>query len=160
MARLRCLVCGGGQLGAVAVEHVGEHGDRFPRVRAARPGSRGLAGREPLAFVPDVFVTVQLGGGPGAGLRVGGPGRGGEHERHVGVGAAGHRRVQPLPVFAAGDQRDPGVHGGALGGVPGDRVRQVARAVAAVAERPVGEPPLPGRRVGLEQAAGHDAVGW
>lgn len=28
-----------------------------------------------------------------------------------------HCGVQPLPVFAAGDHRDPGVHGGALGGV-------------------------------------------
>jgi hypothetical protein len=37
---------GGGQLGAVAVEHVGQDGDRFPRVRAAQPGSRGLAGQQ------------------------------------------------------------------------------------------------------------------
>ena len=71
----------GGQLGAVAVEDVGEYGDRFPRVRAARSGEQAAwPGRYPVAFLPDVFVAVQLGGGPGAGLRVGGPGRGGEHE--------------------------------------------------------------------------------
>ena len=145
---------GGGQRGAVAVQDVGEHGDRLPRVRCGRARAHGLGGQEPLAFVPDAFVPVQLGGGPGAGPRVGGPGRGGEHEREVGVGAAGHRRVQPLPVFAAGDQRDPGVHGAALGGVPGDRVGQVARLVAGVAEGPVGEPPLPGRRIRARAGGG------
>ena len=75
--------------------------------------------------MPDAVVAVEFGGGPGAGLRVGGPGRGGEHVGEVGVGAAGHRRVQPLPVLGAGDQRDAGVHGGALGGVPGDRVGEI-----------------------------------
>ena len=110
------------------------------------------------AFAADAVVAVEFGSGAGAGLRVGGPGRGGEHERQVGVGAAGHRRVQPLPVLAAGDQRDPGVHGGALGGVPGDRVGQVSRLVAGVAEGPAGEPPLPGGPVRVEEAADHDAA--
>ena len=86
------------------------------------------------------------------------PGRGGEHKGEVDIGAAGHRRVQPLPVLAAGDQRDAGVHGGALGGVPGDRVGEIGCLVAVIAEGPVGEPALPGRGVGVEQAADHDAA--
>ena len=108
--------------------------------------------------MPDAVVPVEFGGGPGAGLRVGGPGRGGEDVGEVGVGAAGHRRVQPLPVFGAGDQRDAGVHGGALGGVPGDRVGEIGRLVAGVAEGPVGEAALAGGRVGVEHAADHDAA--
>ena len=122
------------------------------------PRSAGAGRQEALAFPADAFVPVQFGGGPGARCRVGGPGRGGEHERQVGVGAAGHRRVQPLPVLVPGDDRDPGVHGGALGGMPGDRVGQVTGPVAGIAERLRGEPPLPGRRVRLEQAADHDAA--
>ena len=149
---------GGGQLGAVAAEDVGEHGDRLARVGTARVAAAGWPGRVSGAFAAEAVVAVEFGGGPGAGLRVGGPGRGGEHERQVGVGAAGHRRVQPLPVLGAGDQRDPGVHGGALGGVPGDRVGQVSGLVAGVAERPVGEPPLPGGPVRVEEAADHDAA--
>ena len=147
-----------GQLGAIASEHVGEHRDRLSRVRGAGPALRRGGGQEALAFPADAFVPVQFGGGPGAGCRVGGPGRGGEDERQVGVGAAGHRRVEPLPVLVPGDDRDPGVHGGALGGMPGDRVGQVAGPVAGVAERLRGKPPLPGRRVRLEQAADHDAT--
>ena len=94
---------------------------------------------------------------PGCGP-AGGPGRGDERECEVGVGAAGHRRVQPLPVLSTSDQRDPGMHGGALGGVPGDRVGQVGRLVAGIAERPAGEPPLPGRPVRVKAAADHDAA--
>jgi hypothetical protein len=37
----------------------------------------------------------------------------------------------PFPG-CADDQGDPGVHGGALSGIPGDGVRQVGCAVAAV----------------------------
>ena len=110
------------------------------------------------AFAAGAVVAAEFGGGPGAGLWVGGPGRGGEHEGEVGVGAAGHGGVQPLPVFGAGDQRDAGVHGGALGGVPGDRVGEVGGLVAVIAEGPGGEPALPGRWVGVEQAADHDAA--
>jgi hypothetical protein len=108
--------------------------------------------------MPPPVVPVQLERGPGARLRVSGPGRGGEHERHVHVGAAGHGRVQPLPVLGAGDQHDPGVHGGALGGVPRDRVGQVSRLVAVVPERLRGEAPLASRPVGVELAADHDAA--
>ena len=111
-----------------------------------------------MSFALGAVVAAEFGCGAGAGLRVGWPGGGGEHERQVGVGAAGHRRVQPLAVFAAGDQRYRGVHGCALGGVPGDRVRQVTGAVAGVGEGLGGEPPLPGLRVGVEHAADHDAV--
>ena len=123
----------------------------------AWPGG-GLGRQEPFAFAADALVAVQLGSGPGARLRVGRLRRGGEHEGQVRVGAAGHRRVQPLPVLVTGDQRDSGVHGAALGGVPGDRIGQVRGLVAGVAERPAGEPPLSGRRVGLEQAADHQAA--
>ena len=126
------------------------------------PGSagtrRGLEGREPLVFVPDAVVAGEFGGGPGAGFWVGGSGRGGEDEGEVDIGAAGHRRVQPLPVLAAGDQRDAGVHGGALGGVPGDRVGEIGCLVAVITEGLSGEPALAGGRVGVEQAADHDAA--
>jgi len=42
--------------------------------------------------------------------------------------------------------------------MPGDRIGQVARLVTGIAERPFGESPLAGRRVGLEQAADHQAA--
>ena len=72
----------------------------------------------PGAFAAGAVVAAEFGGSAGAGLRVGGPGGGGEHERQVGVGAAGHRRVQPLPVLGSGDQRDAGVHGAACAACP------------------------------------------
>ena len=50
------------------------------------------------------------------------------------------------------------MHGGALGGVPGEGVGEIGRLIAGVAEGPVGEPPLPGRPIRLEEAAGHNAV--
>ena len=145
------------QFGAVAAQDVGQHGDRLAWLGSAgtrrRPG-----GRESLALVPDAVAAGEFACGAGAGLGVGGPGRCGEHEGQVGVGATGHRRVQPLPVFGAGDQGDAGVDGGALGGVPGDRVGEIGCLVAGVAEGPVGEPALPGGRVGVEEAADHDAA--
>ena len=111
-----------------------------------------------MLFVLDTVVAPEFGGGPRAGLRVGGPGRGGEDVGKVGVGASGHGQVEPLPVFAAGDQRDAGVDGGTLGGVPGDRVGEIGCLVAVVAEGAVGEPALAGGRVGVEHSAGHDAA--
>ena len=81
--------------------------------RSARAGPPGPAvRREPvLARYPARSRRMRSyrsssGAGRVPGGRVGGPGRGGEHERQVGVGAAGHRRVQPLPVLGAGDERD------------------------------------------------------
>ena len=50
-----------------------------------------------------------------------------------------------MAVFAAGDQRYRRVHGCALGGVPGDRIRQVTGLVAGVGEGLAGEPPLPAK---------------
>ena len=50
------------------------------------------------------------------------------------------------------------MHGGALGGMPGDRVRQVGCLVALVSEGAVGEAALAGGWVGVEQAADHDAA--
>jgi hypothetical protein len=114
------------------------------RVRVRRGGiPRVVAG---------ALLAAEFWGGPGAGLRVSGPGRAGEHELKVDIGAAGHRRVQPVPVFGAGDQRDPGVHGGALGGVPDDRVGEVRCLLSGVAAG------LAGGRVGVERSADHDAV--
>jgi len=91
-------------------------------------------------------------------LWVGGPGRGGEDEGEVDIGAAGHRRVEPLPVLGAGDQDDAGVHGGALGGVPGYRVGEVRCLVAVIAEGTVCELALSGGRIGVEHPADHDAA--
>src|SRR5581483_2251678 len=147
---------GGGEFGAVAAEDVGQYGDRLARLRCAGPRC-GLGGGESLLFVPDTVVAAEFGGGPGAGPGGGGACRGGEDVGEVGVGAAGHGGVEPLAVFGAGDQRDAGVHGGALGGVPGDGVGEMGGLVAGVAEGPVGDPPLPGGRVGVEEAADHDA---
>ena len=62
---------GGGQLGAVAAQDVGEHGDRLARVSSAHRRAGGLVWQESLAFAADAVVAVQFGGGPGAGLRVG-----------------------------------------------------------------------------------------
>jgi hypothetical protein len=42
--------------------------------------------------------------------------------------------------------------------VPGDRVGQIRRLVAGVAEGPIGEPPVAGGRVWVEEAADHDAA--
>jgi len=93
---------GSRHFGAVAAQDVGEHGDRLERL--VSPGTRRwLGGQASLAFATGAVVALEFGGRAGAGLRVGGPGRGGEHERHVHVGAAGHGRVQPLPVLFAGD---------------------------------------------------------
>ena len=47
----------------------------------------------PGAPESDALIPIQLGSGADAWPRVGGPGRGGEHERQVSVGTAGHRRV-------------------------------------------------------------------
>ena len=116
---------GGGLFGAVAAEDVGEHGDRLALANLVWLCAWRWWCRVSGAFASDMVVAVQFGGGPGARCRVGGPGRGGEYERQVDVGAAGHGRVEPLPVLGAGDQRDAGVDGRALGGVPGDRVGEV-----------------------------------
>jgi hypothetical protein len=42
--------------------------------------------------------------------------------------------------------------------VAGDRVREIGCLVAGVAEGPVGEPPLAGRRIRVEHSADHDAA--
>jgi len=149
---------GSREFGAVAAEDIGEHGDRLALARPAWAGRRRLVREVSRAFAAKAFVAVEFGSGPGTGLGVGGAGRGGEHEGKVDIGAAGHGRVQPLPVLAAGDQRDAGVHGGALGRVPGDRIREIGRLIAVVPEGPVGEPALPGRGIRVEEAADHDAA--
>ena len=144
-------------LAAVTFQHVGQHGDRLPGVRAGRSGI-GRRRQESASFALGTVEAVEFGCRAGAGLGVGWPGRGGEHERHVVLGAAGHRRVEPLAVFAAGDHGYAGVHGCALRGVPGDRVRQITGVIAKVGEGLAGKPPLPGLGVGVEHAADHDGV--
>ena len=117
---------GSGHLGAVAAQDFGEHRDRLALISLVRATRRELPEDIGSGAVPaDALVPVQLRSRTGAGGRVGGLGRGGERECEVGVGATGHGGVQPLAVFASSDQGDPGVHGGALRGVPGDRVREV-----------------------------------
>ena len=149
---------GGGQLGAVAAQDVREHGDRLTLFWPGWLRAEELGQPVTGAFAAGAVVAAEFGGSAGGGLRVGGPGGGGEHERQVGVGAAGHGRVQPLTVLAAGDQRDAGVHRGALGRVPGDRVSKIGRLVAVIAEGPVGEPPLARDRIRAEHPADHDAA--
>ena len=149
---------GGGLFGAVAVEDVGEHGDGLALARRVRAARQGLVGEVSRAFAAKTLVAVEFGGGSAAGLWVGGPGRGGEDEGEVDIGAAGQCGVEPLPVFGAGDQGDAGVHGGALGGVPGYRVGEVRCLVAVVAEGTVCELALSGGRIGVEHPADHDAA--
>src|SRR5580698_10452550 len=105
-----------------------------------------------LSFALCAVVAAEFGCGPGTGLWIGWPDRGGEHDRQVAVGAAGHGRVEPLAVLVAGNERYRSVHGCALGGVPGDRIGEVTGAVAGVGEGLAGEPALPSLRVGVEHA--------
>ena len=64
-----------------------------------------------------------------------------------------------LAVFAAGDHRQAGVHGAALGGVVGDRVAELGPGVVPVQEGPGGPAALPGARVGAEGPADDQAAG-
>src|SRR5262249_60236811 len=90
------------------------------------PGEGWRPGREAaVTFLPGPFGSFQFRGGPGA---LGGVGdlRGcGADVDLVVVGAAGERGIQPLPVLAAGDQRDPGGQRAALRRVPRPRICQV-----------------------------------
>ena len=63
-----------------------------------------------------------------------------------------------LAVLGAGDQRQPGGHGAAHGGVVGDRVAELGIGVIRVPEGLAGPPPLPGGRIRVQGAA-HDQPG-
>ena len=142
----------GGLLLAVAVQHVGQHGDR---VRRGGGGGSGRAAGGGGAAV----VAVELGGRARAGGRVGGLGRDGEHVGEVDLGAAGQRDIGVLAVLGAGDHGQAGVHGAALGGVVGDRVSQFGIFVIVEHEVSVGPPALPGGRVGVQGSADQQAAG-
>ena len=64
-----------------------------------------------------------------------------------------------LPVLAAGDHRETGMYGAALGGVVGDRISQFGIFVVFEHEVSVGPAALPGGRVGVQRAADDQAVG-
>ena len=63
-----------------------------------------------------------------------------------------------LAVLGAGDHRQAGVHGAALGGVVGDRVAQFGIFIAGEQEVAVGPAPLAGARVGVQRPAHDQAV--
>jgi hypothetical protein len=69
----------------------------------------------------------------------------GEYVGDVGVGAAGQGDVGVLAVLGAGDHRQAGVDGAALGGVVGDGVAEFGVTVTGVPEGPAGPAPLPGK---------------
>src|SRR6185437_16905275 len=100
----------------------------------------------------------QLGSWSRAGYRVGVFRGDGEHVGEVGVGAAGQRDVGVLAVLGAGDHRQAGVHGAALGGVVGDRVAELGILVVRVQEGAGGPATLPGLWIGVQGAADEQAV--
>jgi SAM-dependent methyltransferase len=93
----------GGKAGAVAAEDVGEYRDRLARTDPVRSARLQLAGMVSRAFPAEALVAAESGSGTGAGLRVGGPRGGGEHEREVGVRViAGYSHWRSsLPVTSA-----------------------------------------------------------
>ena len=141
---------GGRQLLAVAVQHAGQHGERLPRCRRWGGLVAGSGG--------EAVVAGELGGRARAGCRVGELRGQREHVREVDVGAAGQGDVGVLAVLGAGDHRQAGVHGAALGGVVGDRVAEFGIFIAGEQEVAVGPAPLPGARVGVQRPADDQAV--
>jgi hypothetical protein len=83
----------GGKAGAVTAEDVGEYRGRLARLGPFRAVGPPLAWVVSRAFPAQALVAAESGCRTGAGPRVGRPRGGGDHERQVGVGAAGHRRV-------------------------------------------------------------------
>ena len=140
---------GGGQLLAVAVQHAGQDGEGL-LVVAGGGLAAGCGG--------EAVVAGQLGGRARAGNRVGEFRGQGEHVRGVDVGAAGQGDVGVLAVLGAGDHRQAGVHGAALGGVVGDRVAEFGIFIAGEQEVAVGPAPLAGARVGVQRPAHDQAV--
>jgi hypothetical protein len=134
---------GGRLLLAVMVQDRGEHAQR--RARRCRPGSRG---GDAGSFGQNFVVPGQFGSRLRSGHRVGKLGGEREHISKIGVGAAGQRDIGMLAVLGAGDHRQAGMHGAALGRVVGDRVAQLGILVAGVAEGPAGPAALPGLRSG------------
>jgi hypothetical protein len=63
-----------------------------------------------------------------------------------------------LAVLGAGDHRQAGVHGTALGGVVGDGVPELGIVIGVEQEVSVGPAALPGVRVGIQGAAHDEAV--
>ena len=121
-------------------------------------GAAGGRGGTAGPFGSDLSYRASSGAGRGPGAGSARLGRHGEHVGDVGVGAAGQRDVGVLAVLGAGDHRQAGVHGAALGGVVGDRVAELGILVAGVQEVPVGPAALPGLRVGVQRAADEQPV--
>ena len=141
---------GGGQQLAVAVQHAGQDGEGLPRCRRWGGLVAGSGG--------EAVVAGELGGRARAGDRVGEFRGQREHVREVDVGAAGQGDVGVLAVLGAGDHRQAGVHGAALGGVIGDRVAEFGIFIAGEQEVAVGPAPLAGARVGVQRPADDQAV--
>ena len=102
-------------------------------------------------------VAGQFGGRARAGNRVGALRGQGEHVGGVDVGAAGQGDVGVLAVLGAGDHRQAGVHGAALGGVIGDRVAEFGIFIVGEQEVAVGPAPLARARVGVQGPADDQA---
>ena len=131
---------------------VQQDGDRLARIRIRRRVRlrHGLAcplGRHPL-------VAGQLRGGPGARVRVGQP-RHREDDRLVLAGAAGHRRVQPLPGLLPGDDGQADADGQALRAVRGGRVAELGVGEVTEREHALRPGPRPGGRVPVGAAPHH-----
>ena len=128
-------VVAGGQFGVFTVQAVGQHRHRIPHLILRLLGGLGWQARPfPVHPLPPGQFRV----GPGAGLGVGflrlDRHRGaagvldpfvGDGDRGVVLDAAGHRDIQPLPRFAAGDQRRAAADGAAHALVPGHRVPEI-----------------------------------
>jgi hypothetical protein len=65
---------GGGQLGAVAAQHVSQHREGLALTRPALLGGCSRAGRVSGALAVEAIVAVQFRCGPDARLRISGPG--------------------------------------------------------------------------------------
>ena len=138
---------GGGQQLAVTLQHAGQHGEGLPRCRRWGGLAAGSGG--------EAVVAGEFGGRARAGDRVGEFRGQREHVREVDVGAAGQGDVGVLAVLGAGDHRQAGMHGAALGGVVGDRVAEFGIFIAwrtgsggrsSAAGRCAGRRPGPGGR--------------
>ena len=145
---------GGRQLLAIPLQDISQHAEGVPR-----SGGFGSWVRSGWLSGGVLVVAGQFGGRARARRRVGQLRGQGEHVGRVGVGAAGQGDVGVLAVLGAGDHRQAGVHGAALGGVVGDRVAQFGSFVAGVQEMAVGPAALPGVRVRIERPADEQAVG-
>ena len=133
---------GGGQLGAVAAQDVGEHGDRLPRVGAAPPPVH-WPGRGGTPRVRAVRVRTCSSSRAGRVLVCGSAGRAGVVNTNTRLASvprviAGYSHWRSSPPVTTGSRCGP-----CRPPMPGDRVGEIPRLVVGVPERPVGELPRP-----------------